>query len=238
MVEPIFIMLHRVKVVRVQSGRAWDIGPRQMNMIDVYCDERDHAPEAELALSHDQLTLLYADLREKNAQLVARVRVLEDEICRDTLTPLFNRRHFEQAVATCIAHCQRYDSRAALLFVDVDDLKAINDTYGHAAGDEALRTIADVLVGNVRTTDVVARIGGDEFGLLLGTISHDDISQKIAQLTSGIAACRPQFAKGRQCLSATFGHAFISPDDRADKVLARADQIMYQFKRSRRAALG
>lgn len=204
-----------------------------MKMNDVQGNEGGSAPQADMAMSHEQLALLCADLRQQNARLSARVRVLEDEICRDTLTPLFNRRHFEQAVAVSIAQCQRYGSRCALVFIDVDDLKSINDTYGHAAGDEALRAIAHVLLANVRSTDVVARIGGDEFALLLGTISDDDVEQKIAQLTAGIAACQPGFAEGKACLSATFGHAFIHPDDRADKVLARADSQMYRSKRSR-----
>lgn len=205
-----------------------------MKLTRIYNGQGDSAPEASVDMGHDQLELLCADLRDQNARMAARIRVLEEEICRDTLTPLYNRRYFEQAVATSIAHCRRYDSRAALLFVDVDDLKAINDTHGHAAGDEALCAIADVLLANVRTTDVVARIGGDEFALLLGTISERGVTQKIAQLTAGIAACRPQFAKGRPSLSATFGHAFIHPDDEAAQVLARADKVMYQSKRSRR----
>lgn len=207
-----------------------------MRMNDVQGDEGAFAPQADMAMSHEQLALLCADLKQQNARLSARVRVLEDEICRDTLTPLYNRRHFEQSVALAIAHCQRYGSRSALLFIDVDDLKAINDTYGHAGGDEALRTVADVLLANVRSTDVVARIGGDEFALLLGTIGDDDVEQKIAELTAGIEACRPQFSGGKPCLSATFGHAFIHADDRADKVLARADSQMYRSKRLRGGA--
>lgn len=209
-----------------------------MEMTDLQGTKGGYPPQADMAMSHEQLALLCADLRQQNARLSARVTALEDEICRDTLTPLYNRRHFEQAVALSIAHCQRYGSRAALLFIDVDDLKAVNDTYGHAAGDEALRAIAHVLLANVRSTDVVARIGGDEFALLLGTISDADVEQKIAQLTAGIAACRPEFSGRRPCLSATFGHAFIHPDDRADKVLARADSQMYRSKRLRGGARG
>lgn len=206
-----------------------------MKMIDVQGDEGARPPRVDAAMSHDQLALLCADLREQNARLAARLVVLEDAICRDTLTPLYNRRYFEEAVGLAISHCQRYASRAALLFVDVDDLKSINDTYGHAAGDEALRAVADVLVANVRSTDVVARIGGDEFALLLSTINDHDVELKLAQLTEGIAACRPNFSKGEPCLSATIGHAFIHSDDRADKVLARADSQMYRSKRSRAA---
>jgi diguanylate cyclase (GGDEF)-like protein len=204
-----------------------------MKMTDLQGSTGTDRPQADMALSHDQLSLLCADLRHQNALLTARVRQLEDEICRDTLTPLFNRRYFEQAVAGSIAHCQRYQSRAVLLFLDVDDLKGINDTFGHAAGDEALRTIAHVLSANVRSTDVVARIGGDEFAMLLGEISEQDVALKVTQLTAGIAACRVGFGEGAASLSATFGHAFIHPDDQADKVLARADGQMYRSKRSR-----
>lgn len=207
-----------------------------MKMSDLHHGPGAEAPQADMALSHDQLAQLCADLRHQNAMMTARIRQLEDEICRDTLTPLFNRRYFEQAVASSIAHCQRYKSRAALLFLDVDDLKGINDTFGHAAGDEALRTIAHVLTSNVRSTDIVARIGGDEFALLLGAIQEHDVDLKIAQLTAGIAACRVGFGEGAANLSATFGHAFIHPEDQADKVLARADSQMYRSKRSRGGA--
>jgi len=207
-----------------------------MKMTDLQGGPGDMSPQADAALTHQQLSLLCADLRHQNALLNARVRQLEDEICRDTLTPLFNRRYFEQAVSSSIAHCQRYQSRSALLFVDVDDLKRINDTFGHAAGDEALRAIAGVLLANVRATDVVARIGGDEFGLLLGAINEGDVETKVAQLTAGIAACTVGANGMVESLSATFGHAFIHPDDRADRVLARADSQMYRSKRKRTAS--
>lgn len=207
-----------------------------MKMTDVQGGPGGNAPQADMTLSHEQLALLCIDLKQQNALLSARVRQLEDEICRDTLTPLFNRRYFEQAVASSIAHCQRYQSRAALLFVDVDDLKLINDTFGHATGDEALRTVANVLIANVRSTDVVARIGGDEFALILGAISEADVEQKVSQLTAGIAECQVGFGEAATSLSATFGHAFIHPDDEAEKVLARADSHMYRLKRSRSGA--
>ncbi|WP_373487730.1 GGDEF domain-containing protein [Blastomonas sp.] len=207
-----------------------------MKMNNVSIVQAVASPAAEKGLSYGELADLCVDLRAQNARLLARITTLEEEICRDTLTPLFNRRHFEKAVAVCIAHCERYDSRAALLFVDVDDLKLINDSYGHAAGDEALRAIADVLLANVRTTDVVARIGGDEFAVLLGAISEADILTKISDLRTAIAACRPGFGGDEPCLSASFGHAFIHPGDQAAKVLEHADRAMYRAKPGRRTA--
>jgi len=218
---------------KVQGTAPGKFAGTYMKMTDVQGGPGGQPPQADVALSHEQLALLCADLKHQNALLTARVRQLEDEICRDTLTPLFNRRYFEQAVVSAIAHCQRYQSRAALLFVDVDDLKLINDTFGHAAGDEALRCVAKVLLANVRSTDVVARIGGDEFALILGAIGEGDVEHKVAQLTAGIAACRVGHGEAATSLSATFGHAFVHPDDEAEQVLARADDLMYGLKRSR-----
>ncbi len=218
---------------KVQGTAPGKFAGTYMKMTDVQGGPGGQPPQADVALSHEQLALLCADLKHQNALLTARVRQLEDEICRDTLTPLFNRRYFEQAVVSAIAHCQRYQSRAALLFVDVDDLKLINDTFGHAAGDEALRCVAKVLLANVRSTDVVARIGGDEFALILGAIGEGDVEHKVAQLTAGIAACRVGHGEAATSLSATFGHAFVQPDDEAEQVLARADDHMYRLKRSR-----
>lgn len=236
MVTGILIMLHCINVAMLPVGsQPKRCRHQQMKQTDVQGDQGAMAQAADMAMNHDQLAMLCTDLQQQNARLQAQVRVLEDEICRDTLTPLYNRRYFEQAVALSIAHCQRYHSRAALLFMDLDDLKSINDTFGHGAGDEALRAVAHVLLANVRSTDVVARIGGDEFALLLGTISDSAVERKIAELTAGIAQCRLDFLDNGAHLSATFGHAFIRCDDRADLVLARADSQMYLSKRGRAA---
>ena len=107
-------------------------------------------------------------LRGKIAQLQERVEQLDMLAHEDSLVGLPNRRGFMRALERLIDRVVRYDEKAALLFVDVDGLKVINDSFGHQAGDEALMQTARLLVGGVRRSDIVARLGGDEFAILLG----------------------------------------------------------------------
>src|SRR5690348_17545253 len=110
-------------------------------------------------------------LRGKVAQLQERVEQLDMLAHEDSLVGLPNPRGFMRALERLIDRVGRYQEKAALLFVDLDGLKLINDSFGHLAGDEALMQVARLLVGGVRRSDVVARIGGDEFAILLG---HSD----------------------------------------------------------------
>jgi len=93
----------------------------------------------------------------------------------DVLTGLPNRRYFIECLEKRIVRCKRYGDITALLFLDVDDLKAINDTYGHGAGDAMLVHMAKLLQDNIRASDMVARIGGDEFALLLDNLDADRV---------------------------------------------------------------
>ena len=124
--------------------------------------------------SEGGVTSLRPDLAEENRRLratidemQARLRELEKLADGDTLTPLPNRRAFHREVERVLRQVERYGTPAALLYVDVNSLKSINDRFGHAAGDAALCHVAAALSGLVRQTDFVARIGGDEFGLVL-----------------------------------------------------------------------
>jgi len=106
-------------------------------------------------------------LRGKVARLQERVEQLDQLAHQDSLIDLPNRRGFMRELERLIARVDRYGINAAMLFVDLDGLKMINDTFGHRAGDEALIQVANLLSKGVRHSDVVARIGGDEFGILL-----------------------------------------------------------------------
>ena len=108
-------------------------------------------------------------LRGKVARLQERVEQLDQLAHQDSLIDLPNRRGFMRELERLIARVDRYGDHAAMLFVDIDGLKMINDTFGHRAGDEALIQVAELLSAGVRHSDVVARIGGDEFGILLET---------------------------------------------------------------------
>src|SRR3546814_270119 len=122
-------------------------------------------------------------LRRENRVLKIAVAELERVSERDTLTPLFNRRYFLTAIHQRIARFERHAERAAVVFADVNQLKYINDSLGHAAGDFALLEIANRLLAAIRATDVAARIGGDAFGLILDQSSEAGSRAQVARLS-------------------------------------------------------
>ena len=125
----------------------------------------------------EQLIGEISALRGKVAQLQERVEQLDLLAHEDSLVDLPNRRGFMRALERLIDRVSRYEEKAAMLFVDLDGLKMINDTFGHQAGDAALIQVARLLVGGVRKSDVVARIGGDEFGILLGPCRRSECAR-------------------------------------------------------------
>jgi diguanylate cyclase (GGDEF)-like protein len=129
-----------------------------------------------------------------------------------------------------IARVRRYDEEAAMLFVDLDGLKLINDSFGHKAGDEALIQVAALLVKGVRKSDCVARIGGDEFAILLTNASELVANDTAARLIDEIAGCDFMHDGDALPLSVAIGVAMVSPDDDSESVMARADEEMYKRK--------
>jgi diguanylate cyclase (GGDEF)-like protein len=174
------------------------------------------------------------DLETENAALKARIAVLEERLARaehladsDPLTPLLNRRAFFRAVERSVAQLARHGTPASLVFIDLDGLKAINDTHGHATGDAALVHIAWILQENVRTGDVVARLAGDEFGVLLDYSEAPAAEDKARTLCEAVAA-RPLAGLA---LSISAGVSALRPGDTPEAALSRADAAMYRIKR-------
>jgi diguanylate cyclase (GGDEF)-like protein len=129
-----------------------------------------------------------------------------------------------------IARVDRYGINAAMLFVDLDGLKMINDTFGHRAGDEALIQVAALLAKGVRHSDVVARIGGDEFGILLESSDEHDAQETAARLIDQISACDFTHDGEALPLSVAIGVGMIDALDTAEAVMERADEAMYARK--------
>ncbi|HET7816524.1 MAG TPA: diguanylate cyclase [Sphingomicrobium sp.] len=171
-----------------------------------------------------------ARLRGEVSRLEQRVETLDRLAHQDTLIEVPNRRGFMRQLERLIDRVTRYGDRAAMLFVDIDGLKMINDTFGHPAGDEALIQVANMLSAGVRKSDCVARLGGDEFGILLERAGEDDAHETAARLVSRIAGSEFCFEGACLPLSVAIGVAVIEPDDSAVAVLARADQAMYEKK--------
>ena len=151
----------------------------------------------------------------------------------DSLTKLTNRALFYDRLALGLSTAHRYQSNLALLFLDLNDFKGINDVYGHAVGDRVLCTVARRLEGCVRETDTVARMGGDEFTVLLTDIkSAHAVTEKVEQiLTVMNAPLGAEFGDVRMP-SCSIGVACYPTDgEDADTLLSHADSHMYQVKR-------
>lgn len=183
------------------------------------------------------MTELRPDLAEENRRLritvdemQLRLSELEKLADCDTLTPLPNRRAFLREVERVLRQVERYGTPAALLYVDVNSLKGINDRFGHAAGDAALRHVASSLSDLVRSTDFVARIGGDEFGLVLDHLdgaSAADTAERIAECISNV----PVSVGGCDIIvSVATGMTTMDKGDTVEAAIARADQNMYAAK--------
>jgi diguanylate cyclase (GGDEF)-like protein len=169
-------------------------------------------------------------LRGKVARLQERVEQLDQLAHRDSLIDLPNRRGFMRELERLIGRADRYDAKGAMLFVDVDGLKIINDTLGHRAGDEALIQIANMLSKGVRHSDVVARIGGDEFGILLESSDDTAAHETAARLIDQISACEVLFEGEALPLGVAIGVGMIDAQDTAETVMDRADEAMYARK--------
>ena len=169
-------------------------------------------------------------LREKIAELEERVQKLDKLAHEDPLIPVPNRRGFMRELEALIARVSRYGESAAMLFVDIDGLKRINDSFGHKAGDDALVHVASALGGAVRKSDCVARLGGDEFGILLAHADEDSARETAVRLTRQIEADETCCDGNTLPLGVAIGMTIIAPNDTPDAVISRADRAMYRKK--------
>ena len=175
-------------------------------------------------------------LEAELAVLRARVAELETRAERDPLTGLLNRRGFERELTRARSYVERYGGSAALIYLDLDGFKPVNDRHGHAAGDAVLMAIAAALVAAVRASDAVARLGGDEFAVLLWNLSAHAAQKKAVALERQIAETRVAWDGGPLAVGASAGVAELTPDRNAGEILARADAAMYARKRQRKGA--
>lgn len=163
-----------------------------------------------------------------------RIADLEAKAEIDPLTELLNRRGFARELKRAVAYVKRYGVSAALLFIDLDGFKAVNDSHGHAAGDAVLTAVGRALVRQVRASDVVARLGGDEFVVLLWNISGAAALAKAAALEQAIYTAAVQWGSSSLAVGGSAGVALIGALDEEGELLARADAAMYARKTARR----
>jgi diguanylate cyclase (GGDEF)-like protein len=196
--------------------------------------EADMTPAVQAAVK----TLLSEidDLRGEVARLKAKLSEAEDLADRDALTPVLNRRAFVRELGRIRTFSQRYGSPASVVYFDLDGFKSVNDRYGHAAGDAALQAVAERLSANVRDSDIVGRMGGDEFGVILVQADQATAEAKAEALARSIEASPIRFGDWSAPLHVSFGVRQITLEQDAETVIAEADAAMFARKRERRAA--
>jgi len=152
---------------------------------------------------------------------------------QDGLTGLMNRRRVQEEIDRWAAHSRRYDRRLALLYIDLDHFKHVNDHFGHAAGDQLLSKMGQVLRNSFRGTDFVARWGGDEFVVMLPEADHTGAEMAAAKLISALKAEQLKFGSEVMQMSASIGIALLPGDtDNVDELMRFADRAMYAAKRA------
>ena len=193
--------------------------------IQVPADIADRTGER-LGLSPAELTpavrAALTHLQEEVDRLQGKLADAELLADLDPLTPVLNRRAFERELNRAMASARRYGEDLSLVYFDLNGFKGVNDTYGHAAGDAALKHVADVLARNVRDSDVVGRMGGDEFAVIL---------TRAAQRAQLIEADPVGWRSHRFFLSVAWGVRPFDPEKEAAELLAEADAAMYLRKR-------
>ena len=174
-------------------------------------------------------------LKSELSQAERKVSELELRADVDPLLDILNRRGFERELKRSLAYLQRYQGEAALLFIDLDGFKAVNDQHGHAAGDVLLKAVARELVGHVRASDVVARLGGDEFGVLLWNLGAPLAAAKARELEKLIEAVSVAHGEARLAVGGSAGLVPLAVGATPEQMIDAADQAMYARKKERRS---
>ena len=174
------------------------------------------------------------NLRRELQKTRERLEQVERTADQDHLLPLLNRRAFVRELTRYISFAGRYGTPATLLYFDLDGFKQVNDTFGHAAGDAVLAHFADTLLAQTRDSDVVSRLGGDEFGVLLAHASVEQGRKKADILAEKLKA-EPTMWQGKPIpIGFSYGAFELKGDDTPDLAMARADEAMYVQKKNGR----
>jgi diguanylate cyclase (GGDEF)-like protein len=197
-------------------------------------------PEGELTPKvRDAIMALMREVESLRRELdrhKARLAEVERLADQDALVEVHNRRAFVRELARVMSYTERYGGAASLLYFDLNELKAINDAFGHAAGDAALKQVAESLLRNVRDSDLVGRLGGDEFAVILAQVDEERALDKAKDLAAAIMGA-PLLWDGRAIqLVVAHGVCALRPGDEPGHALARADAAMYSHKASLKSA--
>jgi diguanylate cyclase (GGDEF)-like protein len=174
------------------------------------------------------------ELRADLARAYARIAELEARADVDALLDLLNRRGFERELTRAVAYVARYGTPAVLMYIDLDGFKAVNDRHGHATGDALLKAVARELTGHVRASDVVGRLGGDEFGVIMWNVDAALAAGKGRDLERLIEAATAREFGAALSVGASVGLVGVDEGATPARLIDAADRAMYARKRERR----
>ncbi|UCF34111.1 MAG: diguanylate cyclase [Phycisphaerales bacterium] len=209
--------------VRSPSRRNDEIG-RLASVFNNMADEHQRA--------HERIVRMNAELEERVAQ---RTRQLRQLALRDPLTGLYNRRHFQEVLTRAFAESVRYDTDLSCLMMDLDHFKSVNDKFGHPTGDEVLLLISRTISSQLRSSDVGARFGGDEFVILMPQTNEED-ARILAERIAGrfIEDLTEQWGEVQTTISIGIASVRSSGLSQADALVSAADRALYEAKKAGR----
>jgi diguanylate cyclase (GGDEF)-like protein len=223
--------------VKAYHGRVEQVS---QNLLAARSNAQDRPAESVLAAVSEilkinvglqnRLTTAEERLRDQSEQFES----LMAQACTDALTGVPNRRAFNDALERQVAASQRTGASFSVIFIDADHFKAINDRHGHAGGDFVLRRLAEVLEATFRKMDLVARIGGEEFAVLLPSTSGFGACRAAEHARLAVASHEFNDEDARIHVTVSLGVAAADPGDDANALLRRADQALYAAKQAGR----
>jgi diguanylate cyclase (GGDEF)-like protein len=197
-------------------------------------------PEAEFTPRvRAAITTLMAEvdrLRHELDLAKSKLDAVEAQADQDVLLPVLNRRAFVRELSRMMTFAERYSVPVALVYLDLNGFKPVNDTFGHAAGDAALQHFCAILLRNVRESDILGRLGGDEFGLLLPKADFETAKRKALGLADQLRMAPFEWEGAKLLMTFAHGVTVIQAGQTASDAIAAADKAMYQEKRMRSAA--
>lgn len=212
-----------------QLGYQWIFESLEDTSILLVLKNASDIGPVELQVVHESLTIFGESL-----QRGIQYEDLIEQASTDALTGLSNRRTFEERIASMMNFHKRYGSPLTMLSLDLDNFKQINDNLGHQVGDEVLKSVAEVLMSEVRTTDLLVRMGGDEFMLVLDNTDRQQARILAERLVSKIEGLNV-WATSRIKLGASIGLAELNQDESLRHWVERTDDLLYHAKINRRS---
>lgn len=217
----------------IEASRRVDVSDAEIASLRVAAAELAESSRATLERVVDDNELLRAELGHKNE----RIAVLERLADEDALAPILNRRALLRELARTISYNVRYGTVSSLLYFDLNGMKSINDIHGHAAGDAALIHISSILASNIRASDMVGRLGGDEFGVILHRADNEAANYKAESLAVIVRSAPFEWRQTSFELSVAHGTCSFADSEDAEAILAAADEDMYRRKRDMKREL-